>query len=173
MRESVAEAQALYDRIYDGLRGQIDERRQPILDALHRDGVATLRALAMTSASRPLSAESAAMMRSYLRGPQAGDLEAAETWMTLLPELLLELRQREEAERDRNLLLRDALRWHQWYVMREELSSRRLLLDWLTYHPFDRSDRYRVFFATGTTRHATKVSPRPGARPVRQVACAA
>lgn len=145
LRGTAERALELFDRIHADLASRIDESRRRILDALHAEGAATLRALTVTSGEEELSDESAAMIRAYLRGPEPGDEEAAETWMTLLPEVMLELHQREESTVHERVASarRPAWRRH-WYVASEELSAHQLLVSWAVRFDFGEG-RQKIF----------------------------
>jgi hypothetical protein len=97
-RDALAAASDLYDRLYRDLRADTPEDRWGQMDAAYQTGAATLATLASTASDLPLSGDTRALLTGYLEGPAEDDLEGRSAWLTLLPELLVDVRRAQEAE---------------------------------------------------------------------------
>lgn len=97
-REAIAAARDLYDRLYRDLRADAPDADGAALEAAYQKGEATLATLDSTASDLPLSADTRELLAGFLEGPAEDDLESRRAWLTLLPELMVDVRRAEEAQ---------------------------------------------------------------------------
>lgn len=105
--EAVDRAIALYETLPERLRGT-----EWWTDAVAEEfalGQAKLDTLRLTATALPLSRGADELLTSYLAGPNPDDIEAAHAWVTLLPELMVDVMGAEKQQNARTLQA-------QWFV---------------------------------------------------------